>query len=252
MTGVFHQEMLNFIVKPQYRLLTPIWNEQNIVLPEPVAVGYCDYKSNAVDLSFDKVMSKYDSIVVYYGSETGTSLKFATMMVTAINDECCFGPFDLDNLPDIFDIKLKTNLIGIGADQPLLLIFTSTFGHGNAPSNATQFIPRMENIKATSPNYDFAVFGLGNSAYVQSFGSFAHKVSSTLQEKGCCPITPTQVADELHNQDVSARNYMVMARALLCFVTFSHQLFVPTTLIITQRHLLILLNGHCLTKEKGL
>ena len=86
----------------------------------------------------------------------------------------------------------------------LILVFTSTFGRGNPPKNSVQFVPKMKNIKPnTGENYDFAVFALGNSAYVQTYAAFGCLVYSVLKDIGCCPITNMKIADELKNQNVS-------------------------------------------------
>eukprot|EP00560_Eucampia_antarctica_P003773 CAMPEP_0197831986 /NCGR_PEP_ID=MMETSP1437-20131217/12885_1 /TAXON_ID=49252 ORGANISM="Eucampia antarctica, Strain CCMP1452" /NCGR_SAMPLE_ID=MMETSP1437 /ASSEMBLY_ACC=CAM_ASM_001096 /LENGTH=1175 /DNA_ID=CAMNT_0043435141 /DNA_START=197 /DNA_END=3721 /DNA_ORIENTATION=- len=206
MTGVFHQEMLNFIVKPQYRVLEPIWNENNIVVPNPVICEDCNNTCCQTQIKFDKDKAKYDRIVVYFGTETSTSLKYATKMITNIDNDCCSGPFALDNLPDIFKRKHKApaSIVKPDDDNILILVFTSTYGKGNPPSNATKFMPKMKNVKLVAGrNYDFAVFSLGNSAYTQSFAKFGHVCFNALKEVGCVPITNMKIADELKNQNES-------------------------------------------------
>ena len=119
MTSVFHQEMLHFIQKPQYRTLIDMWDELGIDMPDPVAV---DAPVASGTMQFEKEKCIYNNIVVCFGSETGTSLKFANVVAGTPGDECV-GPIAMDSVPALISLYS-----GFGTQSNLLIVVTSTFG----------------------------------------------------------------------------------------------------------------------------
>ena len=196
--------MLNFIVKPQYRALLNYNDEFNLGPSEPVLVD--NPTQSPAPYSFQRENSIYDQILIYYGSETGTSLRYATTLAANIDDECCIGPSPLDDLP--YFLQGKNSHDHFHSQQfynsrVLVLVVTSTYGEGSAPSKARKFKERMEQMTEIPWNHcDFHVFALGNSAY-QTFVSFGNDVHTLLQSVGCTPRMKVLAADELLNQDVS-------------------------------------------------
>ena len=190
MTSVFHQEMFNYIQKPQYRLLTNPWEEVGVKVGEHAIV---DVGMGNEIMPFDQDLCRYDNIIIAYGSETGTSLKYANIVAGYLGDNC-IGPVPLDTAPALVSLHS-------GMDMPtLLLVLTSTFGKGCPPNGATSFISELKKQSPTNGNCDFSILALGNSAY-DSFISFGIEVNDALKRAGYKPVLPLTIADELKNQD---------------------------------------------------
>lgn len=103
MTSVFHQEMFNFIQKPQYRLLTNVWDDLGIPVPAHATIELSSGKDKV--MPFSKAACIYDNIIVAYGSETGTSLKYANIVAGFIGDHCT-GPLPLDEVSGELQLSL--------------------------------------------------------------------------------------------------------------------------------------------------
>jgi len=120
MTSVFHQEMLHFIIKPQYRPVVDMWEELGINVPSPVTV---ETSSTSDVVQFEKEKCIYDKIIVCYGSETGTSLKYANIVGGSFGDNCV-GPLQMNEVPSLIKLYSGSN------ESYLLIVITSTFGKG--------------------------------------------------------------------------------------------------------------------------
>jgi sulfite reductase (NADPH) flavoprotein alpha-component len=199
MTGVFHQEMFNFILKPQYRRQLNLWDEIGIALPESIIVNAVKH---VADFKFDKDACLYDHIYVYYGSETGRGLRMATLLISDFGSSAT-GPIPLDSLPDL----LKENV-----EKPsLVVVVTSTLGSGRAPFTAKNYVDSMRKVPNNSvQNIDFAVLALGNSAYTENFATFAQKVEKSLKKAGCNPAMGMQIADDLKDPEASFGDFRKM------------------------------------------
>jgi sulfite reductase alpha subunit-like flavoprotein len=173
-----------------------------IPLPEPITVDTAKSKADS-SLTFNKEACLYDRIYIYYGSETGKSLRLATMLTSEFDKDIAIGPIPLDGLPDLL-VDSKVDI------RALVLIVTSTFGKDNPPTAAQDFERRMKDEVAEKSvrNIDFAVLALGNSAYTESFVAFGHKVENHLQTAGCSRIMTMQVADELKNQQAGYDSFL--------------------------------------------
>lgn len=74
-----------------------------------------------------------------------------------------------------------------------LIILTSTYGDGNAPSNATQFLQKLARMKVPA-QMRFAVLGFGDRQF-PSFCGFARKVQEALCAKSMSPLTDIGMVD---------------------------------------------------------
>jgi sulfite reductase alpha subunit-like flavoprotein len=214
MTGVFHQEMFNFILKPQYRLLKELWIEHNIEIPESVLISNFDETEGNESSYLEESEVLYDKIMIYYGTETGTSLRYATSLAVNIGNGLCSGPFPMNDLPLLLQGEeyqtspAEGDRINKRNKRNLILVLTSTFGKGYPPSTASAFMSRMKKIQNQVSGLDYGVFALGNSAFTNTFVAFGHKAHAALSNVGCRPVMNVLVADELKNQDVrSIINY---------------------------------------------
>ena len=195
MTGVFHQEMVNFILKPQYRPNVDMIEDQKISTLNPIVLDE-EYGVEKPTMQVDTDAIVYDKILICFGSETGTSHRFATNLATDLV-ELVTEPLPLDELP----ILLQSSN---GQERILVLIITSSYGRGEAPNNAKMFLERMEKCMIQScVNIYFSVFALGNSAYTQSFVAFGKTVNKTLNNIGALQVLGMKTGDELMDQNQS-------------------------------------------------
>ena len=80
-----------------------------------------------------------------------------------------------------------------------VLILTSTYGDGNAPTSADQFLQRLAHIEQ-STKYNFAVLGFGDRQYA-NFCGFAINVEKQLIKNGWIPLLPIEL---IHRQSPQA------------------------------------------------
>ena len=161
MTGVFRQDIFNYIVKAQYRLLTKMWVEQKLQIPEPVTILTSGDIVDGLDKNFKGNESVYDKIMIYYGTETGTSLRYATSLVVNIGDEICTGPFPKNNL----SVQLQNTSVDIEY-RLLVLVLMTTFGRGCSPNKASDFMPRKKKIGKQVTGIDFGVVSIFQTTYI--------------------------------------------------------------------------------------
>ena len=81
-----------------------------------------------------------------------------------------------------------------------LIVVASTYGDGEAPDNASQFLARLK--KLNLPHLSFTVLGLGDTAYPQ-FCRFAKQVEAALLRTQATPKTPSAW---LNGEDSDALN----------------------------------------------
>lgn len=74
-----------------------------------------------------------------------------------------------------------------------LIVLTSTYGDGNAPANADQFLQKLDKC-SKSLNYDFTVLGFGDRQFTH-FCKFAHDVELAFLSKNLPPLLPINTID---------------------------------------------------------
>ncbi|XP_033126796.1 nitric oxide synthase, brain-like [Anneissia japonica] len=205
-TSVFHQEMLNYKLRPSFEYQADAWKvhswKKNDGSPKPKIKGITFKKiAKAVKLStamMNSAMAKRIKVTILYATETGKSEYFADRLCEvfryAFNPKImCMDEYDFTDLEN----------------EALLLLVTSTFGNGNPPSNGESFYNILEELmldeyrslmNISMPK--FAVFGLGSKAYV-NFCAFAKDIDRMLINLGGERIFKVGEGDELSGQDVS-------------------------------------------------
>ncbi|KAG8122710.1 hypothetical protein E2320_018261 [Naja naja] len=88
--------------------------------------------------------------------------------------------------------------------ETLLLVVTSTFGNGDAPSNGKTLQNALLSMKQLSNKFRYAVFGLGSSMYPE-FCAFARLVHQKLAQLGAFPVSPMALGD-IHGKNVVPLN----------------------------------------------
>ena len=167
-------------------------------------------KTTIIKNKFHKDEADY---IILVGSETGSTFNFATAFYKALI--AAGKTVFLSELNQYTSYKKATNLI----------IFTATYGEGEAPINAKKFISKIENTSQNN-TLNFSLVGFGSIEYTQ-YCQFAILVHANLQLNN--KFTPILPVFKINNQSFSDFNQWVK----------EWNDFYKTTLNITSESLLI-------------
>jgi len=222
-TEVFHQEMLNYCLKPSFDYQDDAWrhyqfeDEMNRV---KITFKQASILARVTKCLMNSIMAKRKKATVLYATETGRSESFAktfaNMLSMAFDVETfCMSDYDFRKIHD----------------ESLLIIVTSTFGNGEAPMNGEEFgdlLYRLGNQKSSPAiiagcngqrkpleNLRYAVFGLGSSAY-PNFCAFAHSCNNLLSQLGGKEVHPIGEGDELSGQEEAFKRWAKSAFEAAC------------------------------------
>ncbi|XP_072022781.1 nitric oxide synthase, inducible-like [Amphiura filiformis] len=210
---VYHQEMLSYQMKPAFLYQVAAWKTQSdkkrkrltTVKVVATAIRY-------LTRIMMKILANRSTLTILYATETGKSERFAHR----IGDVFKTG----------FNVKVTCMEDYNTADllnESFLLVVTSTFGNGEAPTNGEMFardIKRLVKEKKTANQsnsndlcslslnircivllFRYSVFGLGSTAYPEHFCKFAGTVDTMLNEVGGKRLTDVYKGDELGGQE---------------------------------------------------
>ncbi|CAE6476328.1 unnamed protein product [Rhizoctonia solani] len=186
-TKVYHQEMYNYLIKPAVLLPTEEgWTTYYRRIGRTLA---SDDNTTAQDVTEDS-----DLITIAYGTETGSSLNFATRLQEHLQSRSL----------DVAESLVELNDLDLTKVSGTLIVVTSSFGDGEAPSDASLFAEHIDDLessprpleRAGSNPVRFAVFGLGNSIWTKTYQQFPRWVDQTLERLGGSRILPLGEADE--------------------------------------------------------
>ncbi|KAJ2952585.1 hypothetical protein O0L34_g6909 [Tuta absoluta] len=139
LTGVFHQEMLLYYLKPSYDYQEPAWKTYHWKKAEGGKLPHRKFHfkqiARAVKFTsklFGRALSKRIKATILYATETGKSEQYAKELGNifghAFNAQVhCMADYDM------FSIEHET----------LLLIVSSTFGNGEPPANGETFAEHL-------------------------------------------------------------------------------------------------------------
>lgn len=121
-------------------------------------------------------------VVVLVGSEGGATWGFARALQTGLTKagfrvHCA----EMNALADAYPVA------------SMLLLLTSTYGDGDAPASARQFMTRLRDFRAGS-TLNYAVLGFGDRQF-PNFCQFALEVDEALAGKGLSRIQPVELID---------------------------------------------------------
>lgn len=135
-------------------------------------------KRRKTKASFTNKYSKDEAeFIILLGSETGSTFKFANALFTTLLNQK--KHVFLDELNNYSSYKNAQHLI----------IFTATYGNGDAPTNANAFLKKLHKTKPTH-HINFSVVGFGSRNYPE-FCKFAILVQASLQvHEKFTPILP--------------------------------------------------------------
>ncbi|XP_033628503.1 nitric oxide synthase, brain-like [Asterias rubens] len=244
-TPVYHQEMLNYQLKPSYEYQDPPWvnhvwqNKTDSSTSQQTRRRRRTFKEVAKAVKFSaklmgKALAKRFKATILYATETGRSEKYAKSLCEIFKHAfdakvMCMEEYDVVHLEH----------------ETLLLIVTSTFGNGDAPENGEEFgrylmdlardssddqpesralrfdkyfaapstpsqrtagASNLDDSSGVLANVRFAVFGLGSTAY-PNFCAYARAMDTLMGNLGGERIMTMGEGDELSGQEESYRRW---------------------------------------------
>ncbi|EDV29685.1 uncharacterized protein TRIADDRAFT_19964 [Trichoplax adhaerens] len=234
-TKVYHQEMLNYKIKPSFEYQEDPWK----IHTKGSQRKFKDI-AKLVVVSTDlmgKVLAKRIRATILYATETGTSERYAKMLKKLLDIKfdakvVCMADYDFSNLDY----------------EKLVFIVASTFGNAEAPHNGEEFgrrlhfrahpidlnasrtgslhLPRRKSkLRANETedrtssfmiNVKYSVFALGSRAYGENFCAFGRSLDTLLRDFGGERICPLGEGDELCGQEESFRSWAGKAFRAAC------------------------------------
>lgn len=141
----------------------------------------------------NKILKDKAEYIVLIGSETGSTIWFATAFKNAL----------IKANKDVFITEL--NKYATYENAKSIIIFTATYGDGDAPANAQNFIQLMNSIQPKN-NLNYSVVGFGSKEYPE-FCKYAIKVNENLQKHE--KFTATIPLFKINNQEINSFNNWV-------------------------------------------
>ncbi|XP_047111254.1 NADPH--cytochrome P450 reductase [Schistocerca piceifrons] len=145
----------------------------------------------ASDQSFiQKLKTSGRSLVVFYGSQTGTAEEFAGRLakegaryrlkgMVADPEEC-----DMEELTSLKDIP-----------NSLAVFCMATYGEGDPTDNAMEFYEWLQNGDPDLTGLNYAVFGLGNKTY-EHYNEVAKYIDKRLEDLGATRVYEMGLGDD--------------------------------------------------------
>lgn len=115
--------------------------------------------------------------VILYGTETGT----AELVADSIADVLA-ADFD----PSIYDMT-EFSPEDLDADD-FLVVICSTYGEGELPSGALPFADELDDVDPDLSGLRFAVFGMGDSVYDDTFNRGGEIMADMLTKRGATQV----------------------------------------------------------------
>lgn len=132
-------------------------------------------RRRAIPAVADNVNAREADTVIIVGSESNSTWTFAI----AVHQALTRAKFRV-NITSMNELSQGYRRV------ERLVVLTSTYGNGDAPSNATQFMRILTSVYL-NPDSRFAVLGFGDRQF-PNFCGYARKVHEALQEKGMQPL----------------------------------------------------------------
>ncbi|CAO1380242.1 unnamed protein product [Diamesa tonsa] len=154
---------------------------------QPTAISTMTMAENSF---IKKLKSSGRSLVVFYGSQTGTAEEFAGRLakegmryrlkgMVADPEEC-----DMEELLSMKDIS-----------NSLAVFCLATYGEGDPTDNAMEFYDWIQNGDVDMTGLNYAVFGLGNKTY-EHYNKVAIYVDKRLEELGGTRVYEMGLGDD--------------------------------------------------------
>lgn len=146
---------------------------------------------NSTDNSFvKKLQSSGRSLVVFYGSQTGTGEEFAGRLA---KEGVRYRMKGMVADPEECDMEDLVNLKNI--PNSLAVFCMATYGEGDPTDNAMEFYEWLQNGDADLTGLNYAVFGLGNKTY-EHYNEVAIYIDKRLEELGATRVYELGLGDD--------------------------------------------------------
>nr|QEG78946.1 CpC573 [Chrysomela populi] len=146
---------------------------------------------NPSDNSFiKKLQTSGRSLVVFYGSQTGTGEEFAGRLA---KEGARYRLKGMVADPEECDMEELVNLKNI--PNSLAVFCLATYGEGDPTDNAMEFYEWLQNGDADLSGLTYAVFGLGNKTY-EHYNEVAIYVDKRLEELGATRVYDLGLGDD--------------------------------------------------------
>lgn len=123
-------------------------------------------------------------IALFYGTETGNAEMLAEDIATELDAE---HETSFANLADSAPEDLKA--------AELNVIVCSSYGDGELPASAKPFVERLAAETPVLAGVLFAIFGLGDSEYADTYGFGSMKLAEALVGRGATALGDRPVHD---------------------------------------------------------
>ncbi|XP_044733149.1 NADPH--cytochrome P450 reductase isoform X2 [Chrysoperla carnea] len=147
--------------------------------------------TNTSENSFiKKLKASGRSLVVFYGSQTGTAEEFAGRLA---KEGIRYQLKGMVADPEECDMEELVNLKSI--PNSLAVFALATYGEGDPTDNAMEFYEWLQNGSADLTGLNYAVFGLGNKTY-EHYNEIAIYVDNRLEELGASRVFELGLGDD--------------------------------------------------------
>ncbi|APX12693.1 flavodoxin domain-containing protein [Tateyamaria omphalii] len=121
---------------------------------------------------------------IYYGSETGNSEMLCEDIEAELGDgfDC-----DIQSLADVDPAAMQKDTFYI--------IVTSTYGNGDLPSTALPFEEALVEGKPDLNGIRFAIFGLGDMVFAETFAHGSMKLADMMKAQGATQVGERGIHD---------------------------------------------------------
>ncbi|MBY5934595.1 flavodoxin domain-containing protein [Tateyamaria omphalii] len=121
---------------------------------------------------------------IYYGSETGNSEMLCEDIEAELGDgfDC-----DIQSLADVDPSAMEKDAFYI--------IVTSTYGNGDLPSTALPFEEALTEGKPDLNGIRFAIFGLGDMVFAETFAHGSMKLAEMMKAQGATQVGERGIHD---------------------------------------------------------
>ena len=117
------------------------------------------------------------NITLLYGTETGNAEMLAEDIAASLEAE---HEVDCRNLSDFGAIEFDP--------ERLYVIVCSTYGEGDLPASARPFAEALQSASPSLDGIHFAIFGLGDSEYDDTFNHGSNRLAELLSAHGAMQL----------------------------------------------------------------
>ncbi|XP_014294444.1 NADPH--cytochrome P450 reductase isoform X1 [Halyomorpha halys] len=137
-----------------------------------------------------KLKSSGRSLIVFYGSQTGTGEEFAGRIA---KEGIRYQLKGMVADPEEYDMEELTQLKNI--PNSLAVFCMATYGEGDPTDNAMEFVEWLQNGEADLTGLNYTIFGLGNKTY-EHYNEVAIYIDKRMEELGATRVYQLGLGDD--------------------------------------------------------